>query len=59
MGYPQLSTGQIVVMGAVSRSGLRRVLIGNTAESLLDRAREGAGISAAAVIRELKQKEPA
>ncbi len=27
----------IVVMGAVSRSGLRRVLLGNTAEKLLDR----------------------
>jgi universal stress protein E len=27
----------IVVMGAVSRSGLRRVFIGNTAESVLDR----------------------
>jgi universal stress protein E len=27
----------IVVMGAVSRSGLKRLLIGNTAESLLDR----------------------
>jgi universal stress protein E len=26
----------IVVMGAVSRSGLRRVFIGNTAERLLD-----------------------
>jgi universal stress protein E len=27
----------IVVMGAVSRSGLRRVFIGNTAETVLDR----------------------
>jgi universal stress protein E len=28
---------QILVMGAVSRSGLRRLLIGNTAEQILDR----------------------
>jgi nucleotide-binding universal stress UspA family protein len=27
----------IVVMGAVSRSGLRRIFIGNTAETVLDR----------------------
>jgi universal stress protein E len=27
---------QIVVMGAISRSGLRRIFIGNTAERVLD-----------------------
>ncbi|HTT01817.1 MAG TPA: universal stress protein [Steroidobacteraceae bacterium] len=31
------TTSSIVVMGAVSRSGLKRVFIGNTAEKLLDR----------------------
>jgi universal stress protein E len=29
--------GEIVVMGAISRSGLQRIFIGNTAERLLDR----------------------
>ena len=34
---PTLKRSDIVVMGAMSRSGLKRMLIGNTAERLLDR----------------------